>query len=94
MTNEEIENLHSGLSIKLNFIVESVFWRGSFCERLVTSLRKSLKSIHKKLSISVQELEVTVIEVGASFNSRHPIYIFSDPRKAEILAPGHFLTCK
>ncbi|XP_035225825.1 uncharacterized protein LOC118198292 [Stegodyphus dumicola] len=89
MRGEEVRNLFG--NIKWKFIVEIAAWWGDFWERLVRSVKTSLKRLLGRTSVSFQELGVILIETEAVINSRHLTCVFSDPNEREPLTPGYFL---
>ena len=76
---------------KWEFIAPLSPWRGGWWERLVKSVKSSLKKTICKAKLSRVELETTIHEVEACVNSRPLTYVSDDVTQREPLTPAHFL---
>ncbi len=90
--DSDIKGYLSSQRIKWTFIVERAPWWGGFYERLVRTVKSSLRKVIGKTRLCFDELRTVVSEVEAVVNSRPLIYIPSEPEF--ILTPAHFLTGK
>ena len=79
------------LAPKWEFISPLSPWRGGWWERLVKSVKSSLKKTLCKAKLSRVELETTIHEVEACVNSRPLTYVSDDVTQREPLTPAHFL---
>ncbi|MCP3663650.1 MAG: DDE-type integrase/transposase/recombinase, partial [Gammaproteobacteria bacterium] len=85
----EILNYVSQRGIEWNFITELSPWQGGFYERLVGSVKSSLrKSIGKRI-LKYTNLETLIVEVEAIVNSRPLTYQSDEPHV--VLCPSSFL---
>ena len=69
-------------------------WWGGFYERLIKSVKMSLKKTIGVKFLSRVELETVLFEIESCINSRPLTYISDDTDSSEILTPAHFLLCK
>ena len=90
--NEEVklnaELLEMG--VKWRFIVEASPWWGGFWERLVQTVKKSLRKVLFHTSVNYEELQSIIIEIEGIVNSRPLTYMYDDDAE-EILTPSHLL---
>ena len=84
--NEELLRLR----VKWQFIAEASPWWGGFWERLVQTVKKSLRKVLFRASVSYEELQTTIVEVEGIVNSRPLTYAYGDDVE-EILTPSHLL---
>ncbi|XP_018577810.1 uncharacterized protein LOC108916094 [Anoplophora glabripennis] len=77
--------------ITWKFIVERAAWWGGFWERLVKTIKDSLKFNIGKAILGFDELQTVLTEVEAIVNSRPLTYIDDDPDNMCILTPEKFL---
>ena len=61
-----------------NFIVERAPSWGGFWERLVCSVKRPLKKVIGKSSLSVDELQTILTEIEAVINARPITYVYGD----------------
>ena len=78
------------LRVKWKFIVEAAPWWGGFWERLVQTVKRSLRKILFRSSVTYEELETVVTNVEGIVNSRPLTYIYDDDVE-EVLTPSHLL---
>lgn len=78
--------------IEWRYIVERAAWWGGFWERLVRSVKYTLKKILGKSFLSFEELNTIITEVEAVLNSRPLTYILDEVNEPTPLTPSHFLT--
>ncbi|XP_065182717.1 uncharacterized protein LOC135813554 [Sycon ciliatum] len=64
-------------------------WMGGFYERLVGTVKRSLKKVVGRALLTVSQLTTILMEVSAVVNSRPLVYVDNDLQ--EILTPSHFL---
>ncbi|XP_064649968.1 uncharacterized protein LOC135501660 [Lineus longissimus] len=78
-------------SPKWNFIAPRSPWWGGFWERLVGSVKRSLRKSLGKKSLTRSELETTLHEVEANVNSRPLTFVGDSLDSPNPLTPSHFL---
>jgi len=83
--------IYGDTSPEWNFIVPRSPWWGGWWERLVRSTKSSLKRCLGKRSLSLTELETTLIEVESCINSRPLTFCGDDVEYMNPLSPNHFL---
>ena len=71
------------------FNVEAAPWWGGFFERLVKSVKLSLKKVIRNARVNYDELSTVLVEVEAALNSRHLTYVFDEME--EPLTPSHLI---
>ncbi|XP_054709780.1 uncharacterized protein LOC129219413 [Uloborus diversus] len=90
-----VQDLFSHYNINWKYIVERGAWWGGFWERMVRTIKTSLRKIVGRSSLSLNELETVFIEIEATINSRPITYVYDDPSEPSPLTPAHFLVgCK
>jgi hypothetical protein len=78
------------LRVKWQFIVEAAPWWGGFWERLVQTVKRSLRKILFRASVTYEELETVLVNVEGIVNSRPLTYIYDDDVQ-EVITPSHLL---
>lgn len=76
--DEEVTNQVSSFKIHWKFIVERAPWWGGFYERLVRSVKLSLKKALGCRSLTSDELYTALTEIEAVINSRPLTYVYND----------------
>ena len=71
------------------FNVEAAPWWGGFFERLVKSVKLSLKKCLRNARLNYEELSTTLVEVEAVLNSRPLTYVYDEFE--EPLTPSHLV---
>ena len=66
-------------------------WWGGWWERLVRTVKSSLKKTLHYLQVEKIELETIVTEIESIINSRPLTYVSDDPSEQGPLTPAHFL---
>ena len=88
---EVIKHLASS-RITWKFIVERAPWRGGFWERMVRSVKRSLKKCIGRASLTHDELSTLLVEVESVVNSRPLTYVFDDSEGINYsLSPSHLI---
>ena len=77
------------LDIDWTYILPRAPWWGGFYERMVRTMKSSLKKVLGKSRLTFEEMETAVAEVGMMINSRSLTYIQDDVH--EILTPSHLM---
>ena len=72
------------------FILPASPWWGDFYERLVRSVRTSLKKVLCKALLTYEELETVLCEIESVINNR-PLFYTSDDDLGEALTPNHLI---
>ena len=81
------------MRVKWKFIVEASPWWGGFWERLVQTVKRSLRKVLFRSSVNYEELLTILIEIEGIMNSRPLTYDYSDDIE-EVVKPSHLLTGK
>lgn len=89
--SEEVQGYFSNRRIIWKYIVERAAWWGGFWERLVRSVKVSLRKVLGKNSLNFEELATVLIEAEAVINSRPLTFVYTDVGEPEPLSPAHFL---
>ena len=79
------------LKIKWKYIVEAAPWWGGFYERLVGSVKRSLRKILFRSTITYEELLTVIAEIEGILNSRPLCYHYSDEVEEDI-TPSHLFS--
>lgn len=66
-------------------------WRGGVWERLIRSVKQSLKKAVGNRNLSKIELETVLYEIESCINSRPLTYVSDDIDCLDVLTPSHFL---
>jgi hypothetical protein len=74
----EVEQFLAEKRITWKFIVERAPWWGGFWERLVRNVKRPLKKVIGKSSLSVDELQTILTEIEAVINARLITYVYGD----------------
>ena len=78
------------LNIRWQYIVEaSPNWRG-FYERLVGSVKRSLRKILFRATVTYEELRTIIVDIEEVMNSRPLWYNYSDDIE-EVITPSHLI---
>ena len=78
--------------ITWSFIVEKAPWWGGFWERLVRSVKRPLKKVLGRSSLSYDELNTIIIEIESLINARPITYVFDDQESISYaLSPSQLL---
>ncbi|XP_044165233.1 uncharacterized protein LOC122949165 [Acropora millepora] len=75
---EEVWRYLANKQISWNFIIEKAPWWGGFWERLVRSIKKPLKKILGRSTLSFDELCTVLVEIEGVINSRPLTYVYDD----------------
>ena len=75
---EEVWRYLANKQISWNFIIEKAPWWGGFWERLVRSIKKPLKKILGRSTLSFEELCTVLVEIEGVINSRPLTYVYDD----------------
>ena len=73
------------------FIAPCSPWWGGWWERLISSIKSSLKEAFRRHSLTRTKLETTLHEVESCVNSRPLTYVSDEADAENPLTPGHFL---
>lgn len=91
---KELQNYFAEHRIQWNFIAERAPWWGGFWERLVRSVKSSLKKVLGNSYCTFEELATILTEIEAVINSRPLTYVSAEANEVEPLTPSHFLVGK
>ena len=82
------------VSPEWKFIAPRAAWWGGWWERLVRTVKSSLRKTLGKSVLSKVELETLLLEVEACVNSRPLTFVSDDVDGSQPLTPSHFLSGK
>ena len=89
---EEVWRYLANQKITWNFIVEKAPWWGGFWERLVKSIKRPLKKIIGRTSLTYDQLQTIVVEIEGLLNARPLTYIYDDVESISFpLTPSHLI---
>ena len=94
LLNPELHELALKFNIKWKFIIERASWWGGWWERMIRTVKMSLKATIGKANINYDELHTILTEVEATVNSRPLTYIGNDINDFIPLTPQNFLIVK
>ena len=86
----ELKKFLKEKEIEWKYILEVSPWWGGFYERMVQTVKRSLRKILRRTSISYDELHTIVVEIEAVINCRPLCYLYSD-EPDEVLTPSHLI---
>ncbi|XP_064481609.1 uncharacterized protein LOC135394678 [Ornithodoros turicata] len=99
--SRDIEELHKNISrrdvqdfvavdrVKWKFIVEKAAWWGGWWERLVRTIKDSLRRVLGRQFLTVEELMIVLHDAEACINSRPLTYLHALPDEPAALTPAH-----
>ena len=85
---KELKSYLCAKGIDWKHILEVSPWWGGFYERLVKTVKRSLRKILRRTTVTYDELLTIIIEIEAVMNSRPLCYQYSD-EVDEVLTPSH-----
>ncbi|XP_065197652.1 uncharacterized protein LOC135829177 [Sycon ciliatum] len=88
-TSDDVLSYMSRTGVKWHYNPPISPWMGGFYERLVGTVKRSLKKVVGRALLTVSQLTTILMEVSAVVNSRPLVYVDNDLQ--EILTPSHFL---
>lgn len=94
ISHSSVKELFASYNIEWHYIVERGAWWGGFWERMVRTIKTSLRKIVGRSTLSLNELETVFIEIEAMINSRPITYVYDEPTEPSPLTPAHFLIGK
>ena len=90
--SEEVRQYLVERRVKWNFIIERAPWWGGFWERLVASVKRPLKRIFGRSTLTYYELQTILVEIEALINARPLTYVYDDQEcNYEPLTPSHLI---
>ncbi|XP_067030573.1 uncharacterized protein [Acropora muricata] len=75
---EEVWCFLTNKRLNWNFIIEKAPWWGGYWERLVQSIKRPLKKILGRSTLTFDELRAILVEIEAVINSRPITYVCDD----------------
>ena len=88
----EVTKFLNSCRVSWKFIVEKAPWWGGFWERLIRSIKRSLKKSIGRGTLNYHELNTILIEVEAIINLRPLTYVLDDQGGiSDILTPSHLI---
>ncbi|XP_064470242.1 uncharacterized protein LOC135384995 [Ornithodoros turicata] len=94
LRDPEVSDHFSTCKVEWKFIVERAPWWGGFYERLVRTVKTSLKKVLGRRLLDAEEMRTVLTEVEAVVNSRPITFIYVDRAEGTPLSPAHFLVGK
>lgn len=94
LRSRDAQDYCSSQRITWKFIIEKAAWWGGWWERMVKSVKVSLRKILGRQSLSFEELTTVLADVEATINSRPLTYALEEPGELSVLTPSHLLTGK
>ena len=89
----EVQRYLSNSRVTWKFIIEKAPWWGGFWERLIQSVKRSIKKTVGRASLGYDELNTLVVEVESLINSRPLTYIYDDEESiSHPLTPSHLIS--
>lgn len=92
LRSREAQDYCSLQRITWKFIVEKAAWWGGWWERMVRSVKVSLRKILGRQSLTFEELLTVLADIEATINSRPLTYDGQEPGEESVLTPSHLLT--
>lgn len=89
--SHELQHMYGPLAPNWKFIVPRAPWWGGWWERLIRSVKVSLRKTVGGKCLTRSELETTLHEIEACINSRPLTYINEELANSPTLSPSHFL---
>lgn len=87
----EVGDYLSAHNIKWKFSADRAPWWGGFWERMVRSVKDSLRKALGKSLLDHNQMSTVLTEIEAIINSRPLTYSYPTPQEPEVLTPAHFL---
>ena len=87
---KDVKRFFHCIEVKQKFILPASPWWGGFYERLVRSVKLSLKKVLGKSLLTYEELSTVLCEIEAVINSRSLCYVNEDDL-CENLTPNHLI---
>ena len=76
--SNEVQRYFASKGIEWSFIVEKAPWQGGFWERMVKCVKRCLKKVVGRTSLSYEEMRTILIEIEATLNNRPMTYVYGD----------------
>lgn len=89
--DEAVQGFLSQKRIKWKFIVERAPWWGGFWERLIRTVKNTLKVVIGKSNLNFEQLRTFLAEAEAIVNDRPITYVSNDPLDLNPISPSKFL---
>ena len=89
--DEAVQDYVANIGITWKFNTPRASWHGGFFERLIGSVKRTLKKSVGKSCLSFIELQTEVTEIAAILNTRPLVYVYDTPDEGYCLTPNHFL---
>lgn len=86
----ELKRFLRDRNIEWQFILSKSPWMGGFWERMVQSVKRPLRKILRRTTISYDELLTVLAEIECVINCRPLCYMYSDDIN-EVLTPSHLM---
>ncbi|XP_064479234.1 uncharacterized protein LOC135392454 [Ornithodoros turicata] len=87
----EVQDYFANHRIKWRFIAEKAAWWGGWWERLVRTMKQSLRKVLGRQSLTFEEMMTVLQDAEASINSRPLTYLHASPDEPAALTPAHLL---
>lgn len=87
----EVQSFFSAHRISWKFIVERAAWWGGFWERMVRTVKATLRRVLGRSCLDYDSLSTVLAQAEAAVNSRPLTFVSSDAGELMPLTPAHFL---
>ena len=87
----QMEKYLDGRSIKWQFYLERCAWWGGFIERMVQTVKRSLKKVVGNSCLSYIEFSTILYEVESLINARPITWLYNDPDEGTPISPSDLL---
>lgn len=89
--HERVKDYCSVRQLQWKTIAECAPWWGGFYERLIRSLKTSMRKIISRKTTSVEELRTIVAEVEGALNNRPLTYVYGEPNEPMPITPADII---
>ena len=86
----EVQQFLTKENIHWRFNLEKLQWQGGFYERMVRTVKRSLRKVLGSARVSYEELQTLLTEIECTINSR-PLTFVNPEDVEELLTPSHLI---
>ena len=93
--SDEVKRHMTNNRIVWNFIIERAPWWGGFWQRLVKSVKRTLKKVIGRASLTFEEMRTLLAESEVVINARPMTYVYDDTESiSHPLTPSHLINSR